>query len=128
MASDLDSEDRRFCKAFGRRLAELRDQAGLTQAQLGEQIGRSENTVVSIETGRSGTSTYVAARMARALGVTLPDLFDVADQPAQNSEKRRLIRQLVKTMRHDDPQTLRLIARLAEVTHDELEDGSSDRV
>ena len=124
MASDLDSEDRRFCEAFGRRLAELRDQAGLTQGELGERIGRSENAVVSIETGRSGTYTYVAARMARALGVTLPDLFDVADQPAQESEKRTVVRKLVKTIRHDDTQTLRLIARLAEVTHDELEDGS----
>jgi len=124
MVSDLDSEDRRFCKAFGRRLAELRDQAGLTQAELGERIGRSENTVVSIETGRSGTSTYVAARMARALGVTLPDLFDVADQPAQDSDKRRLLRAIVKTVRDDDTRTLRLIARLAEATHEELEGRS----
>lgn len=58
-------------------LKALRTEAGLTQAQLAEQVGVSRKTVNTIENGVFTPSTVLALKLARALGTTVHDLFEL---------------------------------------------------
>jgi len=124
MTDDFETQDQAVRDMFGKRLQELREHAGISRPDLGERVGRTGQQVAALEQGRTGTSILIAGRIANELGVRMVDLFDLDDQPALNAHKRDILRKMIREIRHDDPQTLRLIARLAEVTHDELEDGS----
>lgn len=50
----------------------------LTQAELGELAGVTRKSVNAIETGRMVPSVLLALKLARALGVSLDDLFKLA--------------------------------------------------
>lgn len=54
---------------------ELRKQLRLTQAQLGEAVGVSRQSIVSTEKGDYAPSVYLALRLARVLGTTVEELF-----------------------------------------------------
>jgi putative transcriptional regulator len=58
------------------RVRELRDQHGsMTQAELGDAIGVTRQTVIAIEQGRYSPSLESAFRIARHFGVGLEDVF-----------------------------------------------------
>lgn len=58
------------------RVRELRDQHGsMTQAELGEAIGVTRQTVIAIEQNRYSPSLESAFRIARLFGVGLEDVF-----------------------------------------------------
>jgi len=61
------------------RLKEARQAAGLTQAELAEKAGVSRKTVNTVENGVFIPSTILALSLARALGVTVEELFWLAD-------------------------------------------------
>jgi putative transcriptional regulator len=53
-----------------------RQEAGLSQAALGELLDVSRQTVIAIETGRYDPSLKLAMRIARQFGVTVEEMFD----------------------------------------------------
>ena len=53
----------------------LRTAAGITQAQLAEQLGVTRQTVIAIEQGRYSPSLELAFQVARVLGVRLDEVF-----------------------------------------------------
>jgi putative transcriptional regulator len=58
------------------RIRELRFAAGeMTQAELAERIGMTRQSVIAIERGRYSPSLEAAFKIARALGVTLDEVF-----------------------------------------------------
>ena len=58
------------------RVRELREQHGsMTQAQLGDAIGVTRQTVIAIEQNRYSPSLESAFRIARLFGVGLEDVF-----------------------------------------------------
>ena len=57
------------------RLRELRARHGLTQAQLAEQVGVSRKTINTIENRVFVPSTLLALKLARALDVSVHDIF-----------------------------------------------------
>lgn len=58
------------------RVREMRDQQGsMTQAELGDAIGVTRQTVIAIEQGRYSPSLESAFRIARVFGVGLEDVF-----------------------------------------------------
>ncbi len=58
------------------RVRELRDEHGsMTQAELGDTIGVTRQTVIAIEQGRYSPSLESAFRIARLFGVGLEDVF-----------------------------------------------------
>lgn len=63
-------------KNFGKRVKELREAKGLTQAQLAEKIGVEPVTVSNIEVGRYGAHFSTIEKLVKALGVKAKDLFD----------------------------------------------------
>lgn len=59
------------------RVRELREQLGLSQAQLGAAMGVSRQTINSIERGRYLPSLPLAFALARYFETTAEELFDV---------------------------------------------------
>jgi putative transcriptional regulator len=57
-------------------LRRLRQEAGLSQAALGELLKVSRQTVIAIETGRYDPSLKLAMRIARQFGVRVEEMFD----------------------------------------------------
>lgn len=57
------------------RLKQYRQNAGLTQIQLAEQVGSSKNTISSIETGQFCPTAYLAALLCIALDCKFEELF-----------------------------------------------------
>ncbi len=58
-------------------LRELREAKGLTQAQLGEALEVSRQSVNSIEKGRYDPSLPLAIAIARYFGLSLEEIFHV---------------------------------------------------
>jgi putative molybdopterin biosynthesis protein len=58
-------------------LRTFRERAGLSQAALAERIGLSRQAVVAIESGRQVPSTAVALLLARTLGQSVEELFQL---------------------------------------------------
>jgi len=56
-----------------------RERAGLSQTALAERVGVSRQALVAIEAGRQVPSTGLALRLARALGRSVEDLFELSD-------------------------------------------------
>jgi transcriptional regulator with XRE-family HTH domain len=61
---------------IGARIREARQTAGLTQAQLAEQVGVSRSAVAQWETGRTGQVGTNLTKIAASLGVTAGHLLE----------------------------------------------------
>jgi putative transcriptional regulator len=60
---------------FKNKIREIRKQRGLRQADLARIVGVFQSEISEIECGRRRPSIYLAKRIAKALGVSLDDLF-----------------------------------------------------
>lgn len=58
------------------KVKELREQRGLTQKQLGEQVGVSRQAINAIETNKFDPSIWLAYDLARFFSVAIENLFD----------------------------------------------------
>jgi len=56
-------------------LKERRAELGLTQAELAERVGVTRKTVNTVENGVFTPSATLAIKLAKALGVTVEQLF-----------------------------------------------------
>ena len=61
--------------AFGLRVKELRKEKGLTQTELAEKIGLSNNFIGMIERGERNTSVDKIFKLAKAFNMTLAEFF-----------------------------------------------------
>jgi len=57
------------------RLREVRRRKGLRQSDLAKKVGIFQSEISEIETGERKPSVYLAKRIAKALGVSLDELF-----------------------------------------------------
>jgi putative transcriptional regulator len=58
------------------RLRELREAKGWSQQELGERLGVSRQTIISIEKGKYDPSLPLAFAIARAFGSRIEDVFE----------------------------------------------------
>ena len=58
------------------RVRELREGENLSQAEFGEKIGVSRQTVYAIEVGKYDPSLPLAFQIAKAFGKRIEDIFD----------------------------------------------------
>ncbi len=56
---------------------ELRSTSGLSQADLGQALGVSRQTVIAIERGRYDPSLPLAIKIARYFGLSVEEVFHV---------------------------------------------------
>ena len=53
----------------------LREAIAMTQAELGERVGATRQTIIAIEAEKYAPSLELAFRLARAFGRTVDDVF-----------------------------------------------------
>lgn len=57
------------------RIAELRKERGLSQAELAQAVEVTRQTIISLESGRYNASLALAHKLARYFGTTIEDMF-----------------------------------------------------
>lgn len=97
-------------KNLGRRLKELRMKKGLTQEELAEKTGLSVTFVGLVERGINTPSLETCNKIARALGITLDELFYFQ----KDDKKLDLIKSLLFKIRKGSVEELSLINEVAE--------------
>jgi transcriptional regulator with XRE-family HTH domain len=85
---------------FGSRIRELRKSKGLSQEQLAEVIGIDQKHMSRIELGKSYPSLDRLVRIAEALKVSLPDLFEYMHLNDE-IERTRSIGEMLKELSED---------------------------
>lgn len=68
------------------RVRELRALEGWTQAELGEHLGVSRQTVISIESGRYEPSLGLAFKIAAVFGLRIEEVFQPESVPGQSKK------------------------------------------
>lgn len=96
---------------FGIRIRELRKSRGLSQEELGEQIGIDQKHMSRIELGKSYPSLDRLIQIAAVLQVDLPTLFEFShlDDATNRAEN---IGEMVKEMGEDDQRKMFKIAKV----------------
>lgn len=80
-AMAISSEEREFFVALGERMAQLRKARGITQVQLAQTLGVSQQTIQAYEVGRRRIQVSTLPIVARTLSSSLEELFGETDQP-----------------------------------------------
>ena len=57
------------------RIAALRKERRISQAELAEAVSVTRQTIISLENGRYNASLLLAHRLARYFGTTIEDIF-----------------------------------------------------
>lgn len=71
----ISASERAFFARLGARIAELRKAQNITQVEMAETLGVSQQTINSYEVGRRRVPVSALRTLARALGVSLEELL-----------------------------------------------------
>ncbi|MBO1901788.1 helix-turn-helix transcriptional regulator [Leucobacter weissii] len=63
------------------RLRALREQSGLTQAELAARVGVTRQTLIALEQGKYSPTLELAFQLCRVFGVRIDDAFDYPEEP-----------------------------------------------
>ena len=89
------SEQKRFLKALGARMAHARKREGLTQAQLGEMVGVSQQIIADYEAGTRQLPVWRLVHIAEALRIDPGQLLGAGKQtPRKRGPTPRIQKQL----------------------------------
>ena len=112
----ISTEERDFFVALGERIASLRKAHNITQTQLAEALGVSQQTVQAYEVGRRRIPVSALPNVARMLAVPLEELFGETRRTAlkrgpasQLQQQIDAIRQLPKTQQRFVSQMLETV-------------------
>ena len=92
----MTDDEKLFFVKLGERIAKRRAQLNLTQAQVAEELGVSQQTVNSFERGRRRVPVSALPILARVLALTLEELVEgkAASQRAKRGPASKLHRQI----------------------------------
>jgi transcriptional regulator with XRE-family HTH domain len=79
----ISQDERAFFVQLGARIAELRKGADITQVQLAEFLGVSQQTVNAYEAGHRRMAISALPRLARLLGVSIEELIGEPAKPGK---------------------------------------------
>lgn len=89
-AAPMTQDEKAFFKTLGRRLAQLRKERDLTQAQLAESLGVSQQQVASFEVGRRRVPVSLLPTLARALAVPVEEILGQEPKPGRRGPAPKL--------------------------------------
>lgn len=90
----MTPDEQAFFQTLGRRIAQLRRAQDLTQAELGEYLGVSQQTVNSFEKARRRVPVSTLPALAQVLGVTVEELIGYKPKPGKRGPAPKLQQQL----------------------------------
>jgi transcriptional regulator with XRE-family HTH domain len=79
----ISTEERDFFIALGERIATLRKEHDITQVQLAEVLGVSQQTVQAYEVGRRRIPVSALPKVAKLLALPMEELFGEPERPAR---------------------------------------------
>ena len=112
---------------FGAKVKSLRKQAGLTQAQLAEQIDKTTDTVSNIERGFSMPRLSTAKAIADALKVEIAELFQFTPSPPGNRAHKEAVERISSLVVNQDEATLSKLVSLIETAVELTQSVKSNR-
>ena len=115
---------------IGRRIAEARQEAGLTQEELAERAGLASENLSRAERGRSTLRTSKLIAVADSLGVTIDDLArgrSVRPVDVEPPKRSRALTRLIKRLDELDDETAQHAAKLLTVFLNALESNSAEK-
>lgn len=77
-------------QAVGRRLKEVRLQAGKSQEDLAHEASVSRVAISAVESGATNTTVLTLAALCRPLGISLSELFAPLTMPLDIQDPRRV--------------------------------------
>jgi len=86
----MTQDEKAFFQQLGARIAEFRKSATITQVQLADTLGVSQQTVASWEVGRRGVPIATLPALARALSVSVETLIGEKAAPAKRGPAPQL--------------------------------------
>lgn len=108
--------DRQFGKELGRRLAQLRQEAGLTQQAVADHLGIAQQTLAHYEVGRLRLPVVLVPKLANLFDVPTDVLLGVSTAAGKAAGKRgptpKLQRQLERVSRLPKAQQQVVLAML----------------
>lgn len=91
----MTHDEKVFFKQLGARMAALRKDQSMTQVQLAELLGLSQQMVASYEVGRRRVPVSLLPQIAQTLAVSLEELIGKKDiQPAKRGPAPKLQQQI----------------------------------
>jgi transcriptional regulator with XRE-family HTH domain len=81
---------------FGQELARRRREAGLTQQQVADRMGTTQEAISRIEAGRRLPNVSFVDRYAKAIGRSIPLVFGESRSASSQERRRRVERALGK--------------------------------
>jgi len=90
----MTQDEKAFFKALGARIAELRKSADMTQQQLADLLGLSQQHVASYEVGRRRVAVSMLPLLAKALGTSIEELIGEEPKPGKRGRTPKLEQQI----------------------------------
>lgn len=90
----MTTKEKNFYADLGQRIARLRKERGLTQTQLAEVLGISQQHALSFEKGRRRVPVSALPKLSKALGVPLEDLLGFSPPGSKRGPSPKLLQQL----------------------------------
>lgn len=94
LAEAVTPEEKRYFKELGGRIAQLRREQNLTQQQLAEDLGVSQQVVASYEIGRRRVPVSMIPALAKSLAVPIDTLLGVGESAAKRGPAPKLQRHM----------------------------------
>jgi transcriptional regulator with XRE-family HTH domain len=95
----MTQDEKAFFQQLGARIAELRKSATITQVQLADTLGVSQQTVASWEVGRRGVPIATLPALARALSVSVETVIGEKAAPAKRGPAPQLQQRIERLTR-----------------------------
>jgi transcriptional regulator with XRE-family HTH domain len=95
----ISKDERAFFIDMGARIARLRKDEGITQVQLAELLGTSQQTITAYEVGRRRVPVSSLPKIAKLLGVSIEELIGEEAKPGKRGPAPKLQQQLERITR-----------------------------
>lgn len=95
----LSKEEQAFFAKLGMRITHLRKEHGITQVQLAETLGVSQQTITAYETGRRRIQVSALPAIAKVLRVSVEDLIGEPRKAAKRGPTGKLQQQMEEVSR-----------------------------
>ena len=100
--------------AFGIRVQQLRKVHKLTQEDFASATGLSVDTISNIERGRSSTRIETVGALAKALKVSLPELFDFDPTKPSSKSNMKDVEKILRLVSDCPPNRLGKLTKMIE--------------
>lgn len=90
----MSKSDSVFFKQLGKRVANARKELGMTQIQLAEILGISQQHLASMEVGRRKVPSSSIPVLVQLFGISSDELLGLEDKPAKRGPTSTLQRQI----------------------------------